>query len=429
MHKDDNNLKVQGLSSRQAALKMIDAVLRRGEPLEQSAHAFTKGLGQSDRALAIAIAQETFRWLPDIDEVIDGKTQQILPDDAKARAVLRISLAQMLRLGTPHHAVIATALALITGGPKRLVHGILGNVSREGDQLPDRPSITIDTADRWVTAWGEGVCANVQIALSEPPPLDLYLKEDDTTAVWAQKLAGHVLAPAHIRLPRGTAIEELDGFEEGAWWVQDVASSLPVRLMGAGNGRTVLDLCAAPGGKTMQLAAGGWQVTALDKSAKRVERLKENLARTGLSAEIIVADALQWQAQESYDAILIDAPCSATGTFRRHPDVLHRIGARQIEELTAIQAQLLERAALWLKPGGLLVYATCSLEPEEGEAQVARFLEKHTSFNSIKGEAERLPAQLAQGYQVENAYIRTLPGMLADVGGLDGFFVALLKQA
>ena len=214
-------------------------------------------------------------------------------------------------------------------------------------------------------------------------------------------------------------MENLEGFDAGAWWVQDFAASLPARLLGPGAGRRVLDLCAAPGGKTLQLAAAGWQVTAVERSAKRAERIDQNLARLNLSAEVVIADALQWQPAEPFDAVLLDAPCTATGTARRHPDVLHRIGPRQIAEMAELQAALLAHAASWIKPGGQLVYAVCSLEPEEGEAQA-----QQVGLAPDPIRADELPAGLSPA---DHGWLRTDPGMLADAGGLDGFFVARFR--
>ena len=216
----------------------------------------------------------------------------------------------------------------------------------------------------------------------------------------------------------------MPGFREGGWWVQDLAASLPARLLGAGKGRVILDLCAAPGGKTMQLAAAGWNVVAVDSSAKRLARLSDNLARTGLAADVVQGDIRTWAPAAPVDAILLDAPCSATGIFRRHPDVLHRIEPRQIEEMAALQAELLDRAAGWLKPEGRLVYATCSLERAEGESQVAAFLDRHTGWTIDRVTAEELPANITPDNE---GFVRTLPGVLADAGGLDGFFVARLR--
>jgi 16S rRNA (cytosine967-C5)-methyltransferase len=280
---------IPGLPARGAALKMLDAVLRRGETLDQSAHNAMRNLrGEADRALARAIAAEALRWLVDLDALIDGATRQRLPDDAKPRAVLRLMLAQWLRLATPPHAVIATALPLLAGGPRRLAHGVFSALVRRGARLPPAPSLPQAVAARWGERAGP-----IAAALAEPPPLDLTLRDPSATAVWAERLGGRSLLPGHLRLARGTAVESLPGFAEGGWWVQDIAASLPARLLGPGEGRRVLDLCAAPGGKTLQLAAAGWRVTALDIGARRVERLRDNLARTGLSAGVVVADALQ----------------------------------------------------------------------------------------------------------------------------------------
>ena len=401
-----------GVPARRAALKLLDAVLRRGETLDAAESAAMRGVsGFADRALARAIAGEVLRWLVDLDALIDSAMKKPLPDDAKPRTVLRMILAQWLRLETPPHAVIATCLPLLAGGPKRLAHGVFSTLQRKGAALPAAPTLPPEVAARW----GERAEA-IAAAVAAPPPLDLTLRDPATTDEWAAKLKAQSLAPGHLRLPRGASVAELPGFEEGAWWVQDLAASLPARLLGPGEGRRALDLCAAPGGKALQLASAGWQVTAVDVSDKRLDRLRENLARTGLTAKIWIADALEWKPAEPFDAILLDAPCTATGTCRRHPDVIHRIGPRQIAEMAELQARLLERASGWLKPGGRLVYASCSLEREEGEEQAAR-----VALPTDPIRAEELPAGLAP---TPEGWLRTDPGMLAEHGGLDGFFMA-----
>jgi 16S rRNA (cytosine967-C5)-methyltransferase len=412
---------VAGLPARRAALRLLDNVMRMGTPMDQATNAACKGLNSPDRALAIAIAQEALRWVVDLDTLIDSKTKQALPMDAKARMVLRIALAQILRLGTPPHAAIATALPLLDGGPKRLVHGVLGALLRSEVSLPEVPNLPDGAAMRWQASWGDDMLAAAQVALAHPPLLDIALRDPAATEKWALRLGGVSLMPGHIRLPRGSAVDALDGYDKGAWWVQDLAASLPARLLGTGEGRTALDLCAAPGGKTMQLAAAGWAVTALDNSARRMERLTSNLERTGLTAEIIRADVSTWESAPRFDAILLDAPCSATGTMRRHPDVLHRIGLKQINELAALQSMMLDRAAAWLKPGGSLIYATCSLEQHEGEAQISPFLARHKDFTLSQVRSDELPSGIAPS---KNGCVRTLPGMIAGDGGLDGFFAA-----
>jgi 16S rRNA (cytosine967-C5)-methyltransferase len=415
------NDEISGLPTRRAALRLLDAVMRMGTPMDQATAGATKGLSPPDRALAIAIAQEALRWSVDLDALIDSKTRQPLPGDAKARMVLRLALAQILRLGTPPHAAIATALPLVDGGPRRLVHGVLGALLRAEAALPQQPSLPDAVMMRWHPAWGDVMTSGAQAALAEPPPLDLALRDPSATADWALRLAGESLMPGHIRLPRGTAVNALEGYDEGAWWVQDLAASLPARLLGDGGGKQALDLCAAPGGKTMQLSAAGFAVTALDNSARRMDRLMANLERTRLNAERVTADVMDWAAPHQYDAVLLDAPCSATGTMRRHPDVLQRIDLKTINNLAAIQSAMLDRAAAWVKPGGLLVFATCSLEPHEGEAQAAAFLARHADYATAAVTADELPTGVPANVQ---GHVRTMPPMLADQGGLDGFFVA-----
>ena len=407
---------IPGLPARRAALQMIDAVLHRGETLEHAERNATRSIrGPADKALSRAIAGETLRWLVDLDTLIDSATKKNLPHDAKPRSVLRLMMAQWLRLDTPPHAVIATGLPLLSGGPRRLAHGVFSALTKQEITLPDAPTLPDEVAERW----GERASA-IATGLIVPPPLDLALKNWDETTERAAAMGGISLAPGHIRLPRGTPIDQLPSFGDGDWWVQDFAASLPARLLGPGEGKRVLDLCSAPGGKTLQLAAAGWQVTSLDISERRLEKVRQNLKRTRLEAEVIKANALTWQPAKQFDAILIDAPCTATGTCRRHPDVVHRIGDRQIEEMAELQNALLERAAGWLPDGGTLVYAVCSLESAEGEAQA-----DSVGLAAQPITADELPAGLQP---TEDGWLRTDPGMLRDEGGLDGFFVARWRK-
>jgi 16S rRNA (cytosine967-C5)-methyltransferase len=409
-----------GVPTRRAAIKLLDAVLRRGESLEAALPAATRMVHGPDRGLAHAIAAETLRRLPDLDALIDGATERPLPDDAKARMALRIALVQALVLGTPQHAAIATVLPLVDGGPRKLVHGVFGTLMRGGQLLPETPHLPAPVELRWQAAWGEAMVEAAEIAVAAPPPLDITLADPARTAEWQERLGGVSLAPGHLRLHDHAPVPEMAGYAEGAWWVQDIAASIPARLIGAGSG-TALDLCAAPGGKTMQLAAAGWQVTAVDNSQGRIKRLRENLFRTRLKAEVVRGDVLLWSPDEPVDAVLLDAPCSATGIFRRHPDVLHRVRPSLVAELAELQARLLMRAADWVKPGGTLVYATCSLEPDEGERQLERFLTARGDYTVVPAADLPVPVDPA-------GHVRTLPGMIAD-GGNDGFFVAKLVRA
>ena len=402
---------IAGLPARQAALRLLDAVLRQGQTLDNAVANASRGIAaHEDRALALAIASEVLRHLTDLDVLIDSATTTALAGDAKARMVLRIALVQALILKTPPHAAIATALPMVLGGPRRLVHGVFGTLMRQGVVLPKLPTLPPEVAARWAI-WGEAALSDAAEALAAPPPLDVTLRDYDDDG----GLGGEMIAPGHRRLPRGTAITALSGYDDGKWWVQNLAASVPARLLGDGLGRSALDLCAAPGGKTMQLAAQGWRVTAIDNHAGRTGRLRENLSRTKLEAEVVVADILAWEPPAPVDAILLDAPCTSTGTFARHPDVLHRIGASDIAALSALQAKLLVRAMAWMKPDGRLIYATCSMEREEGEDIVAA-----SGFTVDPIGADELPSGLLPDARGQ---VRILPRP-----GLDGFFVARLKQ-
>jgi len=413
-----------GIYARRAALKMLDAVLRRGETLEQAAPSALRDVRDGkDQALARAIAGESLRWLTDLDVLIDSATKKRLPDDAKPRMVLRMMLAQALRLETPPHAVLATGLDLLSGGPRRLAHGVFSTLTKREVTLPDVPTLPDRVVERWETR-----AAPIAAGLVVPPEVDLALIDPAQTAEWQAKLGGTSLASGHVRVPRGTPVEQLAGYKEGAWWVQDLAAQIAPSLLGdgaaTGAGKNALDLCAAPGGKTMALAAAGWKVTALDISKRRLEVLKANLKRTGLKASPVRADAMAWEPKHAFDAILLDAPCTATGTCRRHPDVLHRIGPRQIGEMVELQQSLLLRAAEWLKPGGLLVYAVCSLEAEEGEGQAA-WAAENLGLEPAPITAAELPAGIAP---TNEGWLRTDPSMLAEEGGLDGFFIGRWRK-
>jgi 16S rRNA (cytosine967-C5)-methyltransferase len=382
-----------GTASRRAALRLLDAVLRRGEPLESAlAHATRALPGGPDRGLAHAIAAETLRRLPDLDALIDSATRQRLPDDAKARSALRIALVQALALGTPPHAAISTVLPLVDGGPRKLVHGVFGTLMRGEATLPAVPTLPAAVAERWRRNWGKDVADAAARAIAAPPPVDL--SHADAATVLPDAVS---LATGHARVAAGSDIATLPGYDAGDWWVQDIAASIPARLIGRGNGRA-LDLCAAPGGKTLQLAAAGWQVTAVELSESRAARLRDNRDRTGLAFDIAIADVLSWSPDAPADAVLVDAPCSATGIFRRHPDVLHRAH------------------------GGIVA----EMAPEEGEAQIERFLREHDDFAIRAAAADELPAGIAPEPE---GWVRTLPGMLEPAGGCDGFFVARVQRA
>jgi 16S rRNA (cytosine967-C5)-methyltransferase len=332
--------------------------------------------------------------------------------------------------------VVDTAVQLVKDGRLApyagLANAVLRRVAREGHDLAAAIDETrLNTPKwlwlQWVAHYGEDLTRAIGAAHLGEAPLDISLKPDADRAEWAARLGAEILPTGSLRRLGGGAIHELDGFEQGVWWVQDAAAALPVTLLGDVAGKTVLDLCAAPGGKTAQLAAAGANVTAIDRSARRLRRVRENLARLGLDAVIQDADAIQWRPESPADAVLLDAPCSATGTIRRHPDVAWAKTLADVATLAALQQRLLDHAFGLLAPGGRLVYATCSLEREEGEAQIAGFLARTPAARlepinpaEIGGMAEMITPE---------GFLRALPGHLAGQGGADGFFAARLVKA
>ena len=300
-----------------------------------------------------------------------------------------------------------------------MVHGVLGTLLRQGLPAIDAPRLPEAVEQRWRLAWGEEVVLAARRAIAHRPPLDLSFASEAACGTFPD---GVSLAPRHRRLDHHGTITDLPGFDTGQWWVQDLAASLPARLIPA-SAKIVLDACAAPGGKTMQLAAACHDVTALDRSESRLARLSDNLQRTGLEARTVVADALDWAPAAAFDAVLLDAPCSATGTFRRHPEVLYRARSAIVERSAELQARLLARAAEWVGPGGSLVYAVCSLEPQEGEDRIESFLAQRPDYR-----IEPAPVLVDGVTPHAKGWLRVLPGMIEDHGGLDGFFTAHLVR-
>jgi 16S rRNA (cytosine967-C5)-methyltransferase len=299
------------------------------------------------------------------------------------------------------------------------VHGVLGTLLRKGLPALEAPRLPAEVEQRWHSAWGGEAVEAARRQIARRPMLDLSFASD----VDAEAYGGISLARRHVRL-ESSSVAELPGFEQGGWWVQDLAASLPARLI-PGAAKAVLDLCAAPGGKTMQLAAAGHEVTSVDSSQSRLARLRENLDRTNLTAQLVAADALGWAPGRQFDAILLDAPCSATGTFRRHPEVLYRARPRIIAEGSELQGKLLDKAAQWLKPGGALVYSVCSLEPQEGEEVMSAFLKRSPAFSVSPPQGGELPDFMTPH---QSGWLRILPGLIEEQGGLDGFFMARLVR-
>lgn len=431
-----------GTAARAVAFELLQAVLRRGRPLDAAIadSSALAALPGRDRAFARQLVATTLRRLGQIDQAIGFCLERRLP--ARAAGVedlLRLGVCQILFLGTPSYAAVDSTVALVArrggeAGFRGLANAVLRRVARDRDvMLAGAADIARNTpawlARSWRAAFGEETALAIMAAHLDEPPLDITVKSD--ADLWAARLDAVLLPTGSLRRrPRaeegGGRIEDLPGYAEGGWWVQDAAAALPARLLGPVAGRTVIDLCAAPGGKSAQLAAAGARVIAVDRSAQRLSRLATNLGRLRLSAETVAADAALWRPNEPVQAVLLDAPCSATGTIRRHPDVPWIKRPEDLEALATVQDRLLAAAAEMVGPGGLLVYCVCSLQPEEGAERVAAFLDRGAPFERRPIDAAEiggLPALLTPAGE-----LRTLPCHLAAEGGLDGFYAARLQR-
>lgn len=407
--------------TREAAFDLLSAVVDRRRTLEEALDALPE-MPSRDRAAGHRLAAAVLRRMGTLDAVLEPFLRKEPPDPV--RHVLRIGAAGLLLLETPSHAAVATAVALARSRGLApfagLVNAVLRRVSEAGAAaMAELDGPRLDTPAWLWASWGE-VARAVAVAHQHEAPLDLTLRPGAPMPA-----RGEMLPTGSVRFPPGTRVAEIEGFEAGAWWVQDAAAALPARLLGAKRGEHVADLCAAPGGKTGQLAAAGAKVVAVERDAARLARLRDNLRRWGLAAETVQADVLEWKAPELFEAILLDAPCSATGTIRRHPDVPHTKRPRDVRALVETQDRLLTAAAAMLRPGGRLVYAVCSLQPEEGAPRIEAALQRggvrHEPFT---------PEELADlpEARTERGFLRTLPSMWPERGGMDGFFAGRLVR-
>tara|TARA_R110000824_G_scaffold118960_13_gene271870 strand:+ start:3169 stop:4503 length:1335 start_codon:yes stop_codon:yes gene_type:complete len=429
-----------GLAARQGAHRLITAVLKQKRALDEAfADEATKGalagLAPADRGFARAIATTTIRHIGEIDLVIKRLLDKKLPPRAGlTQTILRAAIAEILFLDVKHHAAVDLAVEAASRDDdamhfKSLVNAVLRRLLRETDTIRadidgERAALPQWLWRSWIGIYGEIKTREIIRAQFNEPPLDLTVKDETQLAHWAEKLNATILPSGSLRLNASGRVELLEGFDEGAWWVQDAAAALPTKLLGDVKNRDVLDLCAAPGGKTLWLASRGANVTALDRSAPRLERLTQNLERLALKAEIIVEDATKFAPERQWDAILLDAPCTATGTARRHPDVLQLKSAADRDRLTQLQSRLLAHSATLLSVGGTIVYCTCSLEPEEGPKQISAFLESHPDFARLAIDASEV-GDMSEAI-TKDGDLRTLPCHLPELGGLDGFYAARL---
>ena len=428
-------------TAREVALGLLQAVLRRSRPLDEAlvGDEGVASLSARDRAFARLIVATALRRLGQIDDLIAHCLDRPLPvKAAAAHDILRIGIAQLAFLGTPPHAAVDSTVALAETRHGRhykgLVNAVLRRIAREGAERTARhDAARLDTPDwlwrSWAASYGEKTCRAIAEAHLGEAPLDITVRAD--AASWAERLDARLLPTGTLRRAPGGPVTELPGFDDGAWWVQDAAAALPARLVIAGlggdaAGKRIADLCAAPGGKTAQLAAAGADVTALDRSEARLERLRDNLARLNLGATAIAGDVERWRADAPFDAVLLDAPCTATGTIRRHPDIAHLKSPADVERLAALQARLLDAAAAMVAPGGVLVYSVCSLQKEEGPDRIRAFLAAGAPFTRVPVAPDEIGG-LTEPVTTDGDLL-TLPCHLAALGGLDGFYAARLRR-
>lgn len=422
--------------ARGVALDALEAVLERGRPLTAvwESDANVRALSRRDRAFSVNLVSTALRRLGQIDDALAACLERPLPDRAAvSRSILRLGAAQILFLETPAHAAVATAVALARQRRQQrfagLVNAVLRRLVREGGervarQDPGRLNTPDWLWESWQAAYGADTARDIAAAHGREPSLDLSVK--DGAAAWATRLGAELLPTGSLRLRDPGPVPDLDGYKAGAWWVQDAAAALPARLLGDVRGRSVIDLCAAPGGKAAQLAAAGARLTAVERDAGRMSRLRENLDRLGLTAVCETEDAVTWRPQVPADAVMLDAPCTATGTIRRHPDIAWTRRPGDAGNLAGVQDALLAAAATMTAPGGILVYCVCSLQPEEGSQRIAAFLDGQSGFSRLAIRPVEVP-DLA-GAVTDDGDLRTLPSHWSARGGLDGFYAARLRR-
>ncbi|MEA2935706.1 MAG: rRNA (cytosine967-C5)-methyltransferase [Variibacter sp.] len=429
-----------GLAARRIAADILEGVLRRRRPLDEQfagehAHPGLALLEDRDRALVRMLAATVLRRLGTLRAMLQRCLNEGLPPDApRLESALLLGAAQLLWLDVPNHASVDLSVRLVQSDRRAaryvgLVNAVLRRISQEDvANQTSTPSADIPSwlITRWTAHYGAETAVAIAAALAQQPSLDLTVKSDG--AEWAARLRGRLLPTGTVRTVTHGPVSRMPGFAEGAWWVQDAAAALPVRLLGDVAGKRVADLCASPGGKAAQLAFAGAKVTAVDRSANRLRRLRDNFARLGLTADFVEADATAFEA-EPFDAVLLDPPCLSTGTIRRHPDISWLKSEDDLKPLIDLQERMLDHAAKLVRPGGTLVYCTCSLEPEEGEQRVASFLGSHSEFRR----APVTETELAVAGAVNpDGDMRTLPCHMPDAeptfAGMDGFYAARLVR-
>ncbi len=425
----------KGMEARAAAAALLHGVLfdkRMISQLLDNEKGPLAGLTGPEKARAQSLAANVLRYLGRVDAVIDQYVEKSTP--LKARNALRIATVEMLVDGIAPHAAVDGAVEIVQRSQKTarmggLINAVSRKIAADGREIWE--SLSPQPLPGWLAKpvaknFGREIVADIEKAHEAGAPLDLTLKSPQNLQTLATSLDAAVLPNGSLRLYKPAQITTLQGYESGDWWVQDAAASVPVRLLGDLDGQRVLDLCAAPGGKTMQLAAAGAEVTALDISLNRMARTGENLRRTGLQAGTVIADATAWDTDQQYDAIVLDAPCSATGTIRRHPDLTIVKAGADLSELFALQEGLIDKAVAWLRPGGKLVYCTCSLLPREGERQTTYALARHGNLEIVPPDLSAMG--LDPDWIDDQGGLRLRPDYWPELGGMDGFYMAVLQK-
>lgn len=415
--------------SRNAALQILRDVFEKPETLERAFHHNVEGFETPDRAFVRHLATTALRRQGQIDAIIDSLTDRKLSGKQQLiRYILRLAIAQLYFMATPAHAAVNGAVEQAPAKMKGMVNAVLRRAERERKNLSKRFSNSRQNLPGWILKgwdkrYGTETVKNILTALMQEPPLDLALKPGLDPQEWAGRLGGDVLPTGGIRLQKAGDVTRLAGYDEGNWWVQDMAATLPAQLLEAPEGADVLDLCAAPGGKTAQSAAAGYKVTAVEMSVARLVRFRENMTRLGLTPEVVTSDVMDYTPPEPFSYILLDAPCSSTGTLRRHPELAWNRGPEDVAALVEVQKKLLLKAVDMLAPGGVLIYCVCSMEEAEGPAQIKALLEERGELK--RKEIRVLPAGL-EGALLESGDVQTLPCHYP--GGMDGFFISRLVK-
>lgn len=427
------------LAARQVALGLLNHVLGQKQPLDQALERDEgiRSLPSRDRAFCRMVVATTLRRLGQIDDLIARAEKKSAPKPIVLQNILRMGIAQILFMNVPDHAAVDTSVRLADAAEldrqKGFVNGLLRTITRQGQEwLSKQDASRLNTPEwllkMWISDYELRTAAEIAQANLAEAPLDLTIKDEKDRNYWQSTFKATQIGAGTLRCPSGGSVTEMPGFDDGMWWVQDASAAIPASLFGDVQGRAVVDLCAAPGGKTMQLAARGAHVIAVDRSANRLKRLEENLRRLRLSdnVRVLAEDATVWRPKEAPSLILLDAPCSATGTIRRNPDVPHLKNEADMQRLVNVQANILENAFNMLAPGGVLVYCTCSLQKAEGEAQIQRLFEAHDNAYKLPITAQEIGG--LEDPVTDQGDLRILPYHLAALGGMDGFFISRITK-